>query len=73
VAARDVADRVGHGEDGQAEGEGDAEPAHADVRVGGRKYGGPASAEHEHERADELRRQAMAQARFDCHDNLLHG
>ena len=57
VPAADVADGVGHGEHGQAEGEGDAEVADADVRDPGGQDGGAAAAEHQPEGAEELGRE----------------
>ena len=59
VAAGDVADGVGHGQHGEAEGERDADEADAEVRgpprqEARREHGAAAAAEDEPERADEL-------------------
>jgi hypothetical protein len=63
VATGDVADRVGHGEHGQAEGQRDAEEAdaHVDAGVGvhhlGGQDGGAAAAEDEDEGPEGLRQE----------------
>ena len=57
VAARDVADGVGHGQHGEPEGQRDADEADAHPGKGGREDRTPASSEHEPERPDELREQ----------------
>ena len=56
MAAGDGADRKGHREHGQAEGERDAEEPYADVRKGGGNYCAPATAQHQPESAEKLRR-----------------
>ena len=55
MAARDVADGVGHREHRQAEREGDAEKADAKRRKGGSQDRAAASAEGKPEGAEELR------------------
>ena len=54
VAAADVPDGVGHRDHGEAEGEGHAEVADADVGHAGGQDGRAAPAEHQHEGAEEL-------------------
>jgi hypothetical protein len=54
MTARDVADGVGHGEHGQAEGERDAKQANADLREGCRDDRAAAAREGEPESADGL-------------------
>ena len=54
VAARDVADGIGHREHGQAEGEGDPEEADAERRKGGGQHRAAAAAEGKPEGAEEL-------------------
>ncbi len=52
VAARDVADGVGHRQHGQAEGQGHAEEADPDLGESRGEHGAAAAAEHQPERAD---------------------
>ena len=56
MAARDGADAIGHGDDGEAEGEGDAKLAD----LAAREHGGAAAEENQRRRTDEFR------------DELLH-
>ena len=57
VTAGDVANRKGHGQHRQAEGEGHPDEADADLRKFGRQYGAAAAAEDEPERAEEFGRE----------------
>jgi hypothetical protein len=55
VAAGNVADRVGHGEDRKPEGERDANEADADLGKGGGKDGAAAASQNEPEGAEAFR------------------
>jgi hypothetical protein len=54
MAARHVADGVGHGQDRQAERQGDAGKADPELGKRGGQYGRAAAAENQPRRADEL-------------------
>src|SRR5262249_44690523 len=59
VAPRDVADRVGHGQNGQPERERDAEKPDPDTWEGRRQDGTSATPEHEPERSQKLRERTL--------------
>ena len=54
MPARHMADRIGHGQHGQAEGERDAEKADPEIGKPGGEHGSAAPAEHQPERSEEL-------------------
>ncbi len=54
VTARNMADRIGHGDDRQTESESDAEQSDADIGKGGGQNRATAAAEHKPECADEF-------------------
>ena len=56
MAARDMADRVGHGQHGQAEGQRHADEADAELGKGRGQHGRAAAAENQPGRADEFGR-----------------
>jgi hypothetical protein len=49
-----MADREGHGQNRQAEGQGNAQEADPDVREGGGQHRAPAAAQDQPKRADEF-------------------
>ena len=51
VSAGDVADGIGHGDHGEAEGQRDADQTDADLGKRGRQHGAAATTEHQPERA----------------------
>ena len=67
MAPRDVTDGIGHGEDGQTEGERHPEEADTHARERRRQHRAPAAAEDEPEGADELRDRPVPEG------SLFHG
>ena len=54
MPAGNAADRIGHRQHGQAEGERDADEADAEFRKGGGENGAAAAAEHQPERTEKF-------------------
>ena len=65
MAARNAAHRIGHGQNRQAEGEADPEPADADIEIAGGQHGRTAAAEHQPESAEKFRVELLG------HDQLF--
>src|SRR3546814_17749758 len=58
MPAGDVTQRIDHGDDGQAEGEGHADKADAKCGKGGGQHGGAAATQHPPERTEAFGRQS---------------
>lgn len=63
MSTRNVAQGIGHGNNGQAEGEGDAGKADPECGKGGGQNGGAAATEHQPEGAEAFRGESTTQ----CH------
>ena len=73
MAAGDVADRIGHGQHRQAEGEGDTEEAKAEgiagvvIGEGRGEHGTAAASEHEPKSAKKFREKLIGEGNACCH------
>ena len=71
MATADVSHGVGHREHREAECEGHAQVPDADIGHTGGEHGRTATTEHQHERAKELRGDALRQGVFISHAQRL--
>jgi hypothetical protein len=70
VAAGDVADRIGHGQHGEPESQGDTDEADPDVRERGGEDGATATAEDQPESAEKLGAELLSKGHLSLQESV---